>query len=230
MAHKITRNGLDGATRGRFETLRYNLGSMMNCRRQPGSSLQRGAAKRASVALLLCVVSALGTACAPSATPQNFVTYNDPDGRFSILVPADWRIDASSSQYELFAGKPAEGNAARFAATLGITWGPPPCDRLMVQDPVAWYADITAWGPDVVEHSRVETEVDGRRALLVDFSSVVGGEESRHLALVMESYGIVWIAVCSAAYGADFSSFEKTFRKMVHSLVIYGAWSGLATS
>jgi hypothetical protein len=64
---------------------------------------------------------------------------------------------------------------------------PPPCDRTMVDDLVAWYADLLCWREESVELSRAETEVDGGRALRVDCASnSPGGVESREATLIPE--------------------------------------------
>ena len=188
-----------------------------------------GPANRLCAACTLWLVFSLCGACAPAAESQEYVEYDDPGGRFSISMPVNWEIDPTSSQYELFAGQPESNDAERFEATLGLTWGPPPCDRLMVDDPVGWYADLMCWGEVVTELSRTETQVDGRRALLVDCSvTMADATESRQLALLMEAYGIVWQVTCTAVDSTRFPAFEKTFRYMLQSLVIRGAWSGAA--
>ncbi len=189
---------------------------------------RRGLGNRLCAACALSLVFSLCASCAPSAESQEFVAYDDPDGRFSISIPEGWQIDPMPSDYELFAREAVGGDAPHFEATLALTWGPLPCDRLMVQDAVNWYADLICWGADIVEHSRTETEVDGRRALLVDWSrTMADGNATRQLSLLMEAYGIVWQATCSAPEGRVFTSSEGTFREMLRSLVVHGAWQGI---
>jgi len=155
--------------------------------------------------------------------------YEEPGGRFSILLPSDWEHDATSSQYQFSAAKRSRDAGAVPDAWLGLTWMPPPCDRTMVDDAVAWYADLLCWEDESRELARTEMQVDGRRALLVDCASALAdGHEARQLTLLMEQYGIVWQVTCGVSDAGDYPAFEETFRVMLQSLEIHGAWSGVA--
>lgn len=171
-------------------------------------------------------LAVLVTACTDVVVePGDFVTFEDEGGRFSIALPPEWEIDPTSSRYRLFAGLPASESGIRYDATLGLTWGPLPCDRVRVDDVLEWYAERLLAAEGCVGHSRTETVVDSRRALLLDSSvSLPNGDVSRELTLVTEGYGVIWQVTCRAVDGERFREFEGDFRAMLASLKLSGSW------
>lgn len=184
--------------------------------------------ERALVPLfLLAVVLAAG--CTPAAAQVPLVSYVDPGGRFSLMLPDAWRIEPDPGAYRLYAVSPAASTPAAFDAALGLTWKPFPCDKAMIDDGLTWYADILLWGAAAQELSRTETEVDGRRALLLQYVTADSGRvASRSLTVVTEAYGIIWELTCVSIDAARYERYESTFRTVVSSLEIHGAWSGLS--
>lgn len=181
--------------------------------------LQLAAACAACLAVLV-------TACTDVVVePGDLVAFEDPDGRFSIALPSEWEIDPTSSTYRLFAGLPALEPGTRYDATLGLTWGPLPCDRVRVDDVLEWYAERLLASQGYAELSRTEMVVDGRRALLLDGTvALPNGDVSRELTLITDGYGVIWQVTCRAVDGERFGEFEGDFRAILASLELSGSW------
>ena len=171
-------------------------------------------------------LAVLVTACTDATVaPGDLVTFEGQDDRFSIALPREWEIDPTSSRYRLFAGLPASGSGTRYDATLGLTWGPLPCDRVRVDDVLEWYTERLLAAEGCAGHSRTETVVDSRRALLLDSSvTLPNGDVSRELTLLTEGYGVIWEVACRAVDGERFREFEGDFRAMLASLELSGSW------
>jgi hypothetical protein len=200
----------------------------MSCADTASWAYFRVTTRRQAFACVLCLCVFVGTvtACAHAPTEGVMARYDEPGGRFSILLPTDWVVDPSSSQYQFYAVRASRESLASPYAWVGLTWMPPPCDRTMVDDPVAWYADLLCWRDESVEISRDEVEVDGCPGLLIDcVSTSTEGLESRQITLVLEKYGAVWQTTCGAVDASDYPAFEEIFRTMLQSLEIRGAWS-----
>ena len=151
--------------------------------------------------------------------PGDFVRFEDQDGRFGIALPPEWEIDPTSSRYRLFAGLPAPEPGTRYDATLGLTWGPLPCDSLCVDDVLEWYAERLLASQGYAGLSRTETVVDDRRALLLDSTvALPDGDVSRELTLLTEGGGVIWQVTCRAVDGERFGEFEGDFRTILASL------------
>ena len=177
----------------------------------------------ALVSLAVVCVLLLGlpvAGCSDALTvPGDFVTFEDQNGRYSIALPPEWEIDPTSSSYRLFAGLPASEPGTRYDATLGLTWGPLPCDRMLVDDVLEWYAERLLASQGGAEHSRTETVVDSRRALLLDSSVVLpNGDVSRELTLLTERDDVIWQVTCRAVDGERFREFEGDFCAILASL------------
>ncbi|NLE95542.1 MAG: hypothetical protein GX600_07665 [Dehalococcoidia bacterium] len=174
----------------------------------------------------LLAVALLASGCAPVAGQMEYERYDDPGGRFSLLIPASWETELVSSEYNPYVGTREDQDSGFYDAWIGVTWGPLPCDRSLVDDAAAWQADILCWGEDLTELSRAEVEVDGRRGLLVECSRrLEDGEAARHLSLVTEAYGILWVVTGAVMDGSRYPDYEEAFRTVLESFVVRGAWA-----
>lgn len=126
-------------------------------------------------ALCLGVAAGVVSGCAHASVVAEMERNLEPGGRFSILLPADWVVDSASGEFQFYATRRSRNAASVPDAWLGLTGMPPPCDRTMVDDPVAWHADLLCWREESVELSRAEMEVEGRRALCADCASTSPG-------------------------------------------------------
>ncbi len=180
--------------------------------------------------LLLVALLIFAPGCSPTQATPEMLPFDDPGGRYSLLLPVGWEIDPMSSRYHLLAVQHARGSdAPDVEAWVGLTWGALPCDRSMIDDAVAWYADVYCWEAGAVQSSREEAIVDGRRALLLDcVTQTQDTEESRQLTLVTQAYGALWQVTCGVADATRYPALEPTFRAMLESVVIRGSWSAAA--
>ena len=172
---------------------------------------------------LLCLI---GCSEGADAIVDEMALYEDPEGRFELLIPDDWERAPEVSEWKLFAGEPSQGERWQFDATVGLTWGRPPCDWMQVDDVVGWYADRRSASEEYRELTRDETELDGRRALLLEYD--VDGREgtlSRELTWFTEAYGNVWEVTCTAVEAERYDEYLQTFLSIGNSLRVYGSWS-----
>ncbi len=178
------------------------------------------------LACTLLSVALLASGCAPVANETAYERYDDPGGRFSLLIPDDWETELASSEYNVYVGTREHPASGVYDAWIGVTWGPLPCDRSLIDDAAAWQADILCWGEALTELSRTEVEVDGRRGLLVDCARrLEDGGEARHLSLVTEAYGILWVVTGAVSDGSHYPDYEEAFQTVLESFVVRGAWA-----
>jgi len=182
---------------------------------------------KAALVLSLVAVVAVSPGCSQGDTSDvQVVEYEDPQGRFQLMLPADWEIAPKESSYRLFSGKPSASTKRRFDAAVGVTWGPLPCDAMLVDDALAWYADKATAAKGYEEVSREERMVDGRRALQASFIVYVPDEsESCGLNMWVQGYGVVWQVTCVAEDCSMYKLHEAVFRRIMNSLELRGAWS-----
>ena len=176
--------------------------------------------------ILLCVLAALAAGCTDRPVEVELAMYEDPSGRYSLLVPIDWNVAPGVGQWNLLLGEPSAEASRPYDATVSVTWGPLPCDAMLVDDVLAWYADKLCAGEDCQELSRVEVDIDGRRALRLHMAEeLTDSGYVQRLILLCEGYGVVWQVICQAEDGVDYDRYEALFDRIVHSLRVYGSWS-----
>jgi len=176
-----------------------------------------------TLAGLLCL---MGCSEGADAILAEMALYEDPEGRFDLMIPDDWKRAPEVSEWKLLVGEPSDDQGRQFDATVGLTWGRPPCDWMQVDDVVEWYADRRSASEGYRELSRDETELDGRRALRLD--CYLDGQEgtlSRELTWFTEAYGNVWEVTCTAVEVERYDEYLQTFLAIGNSLRVYGSWS-----
>ena len=97
---------------------------------------------------------------------------------------------------------------------------------MQVDDVVGWYVDRRSEGAGNNELSRVETGIDGRLAVQVEYE-VAGkeGASSRETRWFTEDYGAVWQVTCTAAEVDRYDDYMLIFTAVGQSLRVYGSWS-----
>jgi hypothetical protein len=180
--------------------------------------------------LLLVALLSFASGCSPGQAIPEVLPFDEPGGRYSLLLPVGWEMDPTSSTYHLFAVPHTSGSGAPVVeAWVGLTWRTLPCDRSMIDDAVSWYADVYCWEAGAVQSSHDETRVDGQRALLLDCVTTTRDlEESRQLTLITQAYGALWQVTCGVADATRYPALEPTFRAILESVVIRGSWSAAA--
>ena len=182
---------------------------------------------KAALVLSLVAMVTSSSGCSQGDTSDvQMVEYEDPQGRFRLMLPADWEIAPEESSYRLFAGKPSASMKRRFDATVGVTWGPLPCDAMLVDDALAWYADKATAGEGYEEVSREERMVDGGRALQTGFVvHLPVGSQSCGVTMWVQGYGVVWQVTCISEDCSMYELHEAVFKRIMNSLELQGAWS-----
>jgi len=177
-------------------------------------------------ALCIGMVSLAGCSEDTGMAFVQLALYEDPQGRFELMVPEDWEMAPEASEWQLFLGEPSRNEERRFDATVGLTWGRPPCDWMQVDDVVGWYVDKRSAGASYRELTRMETEIDARRAVQVEYE-VTGRAESlsREMTWFTEAYGIVWQVTCTSVDMARYDDYLSTFNAIGSSFRVHGSWA-----
>jgi len=192
---------------------------------------QRMAPTMGTRGLLLCTACPRACAvplagCSHERNAAQLALYIDPQGKFDFMLPVEREIAPEVSAWKLFAVEPSQDGNLHFDATVGLTWGRPPCDWMQDDDVVGWYVDRRSKGAGHNELSRVETGIDGRLAVQVEYE-VAGkeGASSRETRWFTEDYGAVWQVTCTAAEVDRYDDYMMIFTAVGQSLRVYGSWS-----
>ena len=88
---------------------------------------------------------------------------------------------------------------------------------------VGWYADRRSEGENHQELSRIETEIDGRQDVQVEYEACgQEGRVSREMTWFIEAYGIVWQVTCTSVDGDRYGEYLSTLMEAASALVALG--------
>ncbi len=202
--------------------------------------------KRALV-FLLCVLSLLSAGCTPESDwviPDDYKTYDDPAGLYSISYPAEWRVsmelvrqvEAYIKDYvkQIDEGLPIERATLLFLAgiphgsnyhpNVNIVIEPLPTGMHSLRSVVnAAIAGTKAVAASYTEISRDKVKVGGRNAYIIEYQASLSNLGSVHgIMLLTMTDANIWSVTCSSLEGLDdFDEFADDFQATVRSLRVY---------
>jgi len=174
-------------------------------------------------------------------TADNYTTYTDEARVFSISYPADWEADFSLIQgleqnakdalNKLKSGQPLEDSTMVFLCGHRTKTAFEPNMNVSVVPIVsktATYDQIIAEElqsqakiyQDFQETFRLETTVDGRKAVISEWEGTPEKTRLHFLQLYTVKDRTVWIITC-ISLASDFSQWQNDFNTIVRSLRIY---------
>jgi len=197
--------------------------------------------------VLLWFIVVMTTACAPEADwviPEDFTTFEDDSGLFSISYPSDWRVNLQIiSQLESYIGEymkdldediSIEQTSLLFLAGIPESSGYHPNVNIVIE-PLpgrirtirgvvnGQVAGLKTYTDDYHEIARQKVKVDGRDAYILEFEATYPNLGSVHaLILVTKAGGNAWTVTCTALDGLDdFDQHADDFQSIVRSLRIH---------
>ncbi len=187
------------------------------------------------------------TACVTEAEwviPDDFVTYDDPDGLYSISYPSDWKKDLPMlKQMEDFVkdyiadieeGIPVEQATLLFLAGIPDSGGYHPNVTIAIEPlPMgvvgirtllrAEMNGITAVVQDFQELSREKVKIGGRDAYILEYKGTFPGLGTVHAMVLMTMAGEnAWSVSCTSIEGLDdYDQHADDFQSILRSLRIH---------
>jgi hypothetical protein len=197
-----------------------------------------------ALAIFLVVFCTACTAETEWVIPDDFVTYDDPDGLYSISYPSDWKVNlALIEQLEGFMkdyiadieeGIPVEQATFLFMAgiphaegyhpNVGIVIEPLPVGVVGVRTLLrAELNGITAVAQDFQEISRDKVKAGGRDAYILEYKATFPNLGSSHALVLFTIAGDnAWTMTCTSLEGIDdFDQHVDDFQSIVRSLRIH---------
>lgn len=177
--------------------------------------------------------------------PDDFDTYNDDTGLFSISYPEDWEVNLEIlSEIKIIAqeltdsirsGVSLENTSYLFMAGVPTGLGYDPSVNIVVQPlplsskniSIEAVADSEAAGFRKIadsynEISRTFTIIDGRDAAIVEYKAKSKGLPDVHAIVMNTIVGrTLWSVTCGTTVDTNFNKYEGDFQAIVHSLKIY---------
>jgi hypothetical protein len=204
--------------------------------------------KRIALLGLMLFGAILFTACASEdgsewVKPEHFLTYDDPEGLYSISYPSDWKVDlATIRQTEDFVrdyisdideGIPVDQTTILFLAGIPTSTGYHP-NAVVVIEPVpagvvgvrtlmsTQINGLDAIAEDFKEVSRERLKIGGLDAYILEYKATLPGLPSIHaLLMVTIKDDTIWSITCSAITDLDdFTAYKDDFHAIVRSLRI----------
>ncbi len=197
--------------------------------------------------VLLCIVAILATACTPEADwviPEDFNTFEDDSGFFSISYPSNWRANLEIiSQLESYIGEymkeideeiPVDQTSLLFLAgipegsgyhpNVNIVIEPLPGSIRTIRGVVnGQVTGLKSFAEDFHEIAREKVKVGGRDAYILEYEATFPGLGSVHALILMTMAGSnAWTVTCTCLDGMDdFDQHADDFQSIVRSLRIY---------
>jgi len=173
----------------------------------------------------------------------SYTTYTNESNLFSISYPSDWENvlplmpdlenQAKKTESDLKAGLPVERTTILFIAgkpegtgldpNVNVGIEPVPATVLSNED----YADEAAralkkFAPDYHELSRINTKIDGRDAVIIEYEATYPGTGSKVHTLAMSILmgKTAWLVDCATGT-EEFDTWKTDFDTIIRSLKIY---------
>jgi hypothetical protein len=202
---------------------------------------------RMVIAALLCTLGAFIAACMPEAEwviPEDFKTYTDPEGLYSISYPSDWRmnlqlirqVEQDMKDYikEINEGIPVERATLLFLAGIPHSSGYHPNVNIVIEPrPSGIYglrgmvngeiAGMEAVAESFQEISRQKVKAGGRDAYIIEYVATLANMGGVHGVMLLTMTGeTVWSVTCSSLEGLDdFDAHAEEFQSIVRSLRVH---------
>jgi hypothetical protein len=199
---------------------------------------------------IIAMLFALGmsiTACMPEAEwviPEDFKTYTDPEGLYSISYPSDWRmnlqlirqVEQDMKDYikEINEGIPIERATLLFLAGIPHSSGYHPNVNIVIEPRPSGISGLRGLvngeitGMKTVtesfrEISRQKVKAGGRDAYIVEYEASFANVGGVHGVMLLAMTGeTVWSVTCSSLEGLDdFDEHVEEFQSIVRSLRVY---------
>jgi hypothetical protein len=197
--------------------------------------------------VLICIIVFMTTACTPEADwiiPEDFTTFEDDSGLFSISYPSNWRVNLEIiSQLENFIGEymkdinediPVEQTSLLFLAGIPEVSGYHPNVNIVIE-PLpgsirtirgvvnGQVAGLESYADEFHEIAREKVKVDGRDAYILEYEATYPNLGSVHaLVLITMAGGNAWTVTCTCLDGLDdYDQHADDFQSIVRSLRIH---------
>lgn len=176
--------------------------------------------------------------------PDDFVTYDDPDGLYSISLPGDWVVDLDMIQQMegdvddylagIDEGISLDKSRMLFMAVLPNSDGPHPSVGITIEPNQGGAVQLRtmlrseinglkAVAQDYDELLRKHVFIGGREVYILEFIATLSDLESVHVLLMMTMNGATtWTVGCTLIGSLDdYAAFEDDFHAIVRSLRIH---------
>jgi hypothetical protein len=174
--------------------------------------------------------------------PEDFDTYNDESGLFSISYPEDWEVNleiladmqivAEEVLDNIRSGASLGGASFVFVAGFPKGFGYEPNVNIVVEPLPSTLKSIEAVASSATisiemladsydEISRDFVIIDGREAAIIEYEAEIQGIYGHHLLGFTIASKTIWSVTCTASTDAGFDDYEDDFQAIVHSLKIY---------